>query len=470
MPPLLRGVKVIDMNDTITAIATPSGEGGIGIIRISGKDALAIASNLFHPATGEALQEPEPQKVLFGEVCDPESKQCIDQVLLTFFKGPKSYTAEDVIEISAHGGTWITSRILELILGQGARLAEPGEFTRRAFTNGKLDLTQAEAVADVIDSASDKALISALAQLKGGLSRRLGTLHETLLNAQAQLEATIDFSEDGLTFQSREATQNQIQQVENDLRKLVHSFQQGRIYREGMRIALVGKPNVGKSSLLNALLREDRAIVTAYAGTTRDTLEERVRIKDTHIIIIDSAGLRNNPEVIEEEGIERTRLALEKSDLVLVVFDQSEPLDDNDKLLMNAVGEKPRLVVLNKSDLPSSWPPDQLKEFLTGEQPINLSAKTLEGFDSLEEVLYQKAIGGERATESIIITRERHRDHLQQAAEALQRASESLLEGLSEELVAVDVTLAMEHLGAVLGKTFEEDLLDKIFGQFCIGK
>ena len=457
------------MNDTITAIATPPGEGGIGVIRLSGKDALVIALRLFHPATGP-VEEPPPKKVLFGEIRDPESDECIDQVLLTFFKKPKSYTAEDVIEISAHGGAWIVSRILELVLGQGARLAEPGEFTRRAFTNGRLDLTQAEAVADVIDSASDKALSSAIAQLKGGLSHRLNNLHETLLNVQAQLEASIDFTEDGLTFQSREATQNQIREVETDLRKLVDSFRQGRIYREGMRVTLIGKPNVGKSSLLNALLQEDRAIVTAYAGTTRDTLEERARIKDIHIIITDSAGLRDNPEVIEEEGIERTRAALESSDLALVVFDPSEPIDDNDQLLMNEVGEKPRLVVLNKSDLPAVWPQDQIKNFLAGEQPITLSAKTLGGFESLTEALHQKATGGERTGESLVITRERHRDHLQQAAEALHNASETLAEGLSEELIAVDITLAMEHLGSILGKTFEEDLLDKIFGQFCIGK
>jgi tRNA modification GTPase len=284
------------------------------------------------------------------------------------------------------------------------------------------------------------------------------------------LEASIDFTEDGLTFQSREATQNQIREVETDLRKLVDSFRQGRIYREGMRVTLIGKPNVGKSSLLNALLQEDRAIVTAYAGTTRDTLEERARIKDIHIIITDSAGLRDNPEVIEEEGIERTRAALESSDLALVVFDPSEPIDDNDQLLMNEVGEKPRLVVLNKSDLPVVWPQDQIKNFLAGEQPITLSAKTLGGFESLTEALHQKATGGERTGESLVITRERHRDHLQQAAEALHNASETLAEGLSEELIAVDITLAMEHLGSILGKTFEEDLLDKIFGQFCIGK
>ena len=458
------------MNNTITAIATPPGEGGIGIIRISGENTLSIGMQLFHPATGKPIQKPEPQKVIFGEIRDPASGQCVDEVLLTFFKGPRSYTAEDVIEISAHGGTLTTSKILELILAQGARLAEPGEFTRRAFTNGRLDLTQAEAVADVIESASDKALNSALAQLKGGLSQRLNILQENLLSAQAQLEAAIDFSEDGLTFQSRETTQKNIQQVENELRKLVDSFRQGRIFREGMRVTLIGKPNVGKSSLLNTLLQEDRAIVTPIAGTTRDTLEERVRIKDIHLVIIDSAGLRDNPEVIEQKGIERTRLALEKSDLALVIFDISQPLDDNDKLLMKEVGQKPRLVVLNKSDLPSSWQPEQVKIFLDGDQPLTLSSKTLDGFNSLKDALYQKGIGGERVGESLVITRERHRDQLQLAAQSLQKAGESLQQGLSEELVTIDITLAMEHLGSVLGKTFEEDLLDKIFGKFCIGK
>jgi tRNA modification GTPase len=457
-------------SDTITAIATPPGEGGLGIIRISGEKALGIALQLFHPASGKIMQEPEPQKVLFGEVRDPASGQCVDEVLLTFFKAPKSYTAEDVVEISAHGGTWITTKILELVLAQGARLAEPGEFTRRAFTNGRLDLTQAEAVADVIESASDKALNSALSQLKGGLSKRLNTLHESLLSAQAQLEASIDFSEDGLTFESRETTEKNIHQVEQELRKLVDTFRHGKIIREGMRVTLVGKPNVGKSSLLNALLQEDRAIVTPIAGTTRDTLEERARIKDIHITLIDSAGLRDNPEMIEEEGIERTRAALQKADLALVMFDTSEPLDDNDQLLMQEVGEKTRLIVLNKSDLPAAWQSKQIKNFLAGDEPLVMSAKSGAGFDSLKEFIYQKATAGERAGESLIITREHHRDHLQQAAQALHNAGNSLKDGHSEELVAVDVTLAMEHLGIILGKTFEEDLLDKIFGQFCIGK
>ena len=309
-----------------------------------------------------------------------------------------------------------------------------------------------------------------MSQLKGGLSKRLNTLHQNLLAAQAQLEASIDFSEEGLTFESRDTTKKKIQEVGEDLSELAGSFKQGKIVKDGIQVALVGKPNVGKSSLLNAFLQEDRAIVTPIAGTTRDTLEERVRIQDIHIVIIDSAGLRDNPEMIEEEGIQRTRSVLEKADLALVIFDVSQPLDDNDKLLIREVGDKPKTVVLNKSDLPLSWQPDQLGKFLKGESPLTLSAKTLNGFDKLKETLYQKAIGGERKGESLIITRERHRDHLHQAAQALQKAVKSLSYGLSEELVAVDVALAMEHLEIILGKTFEEDLLDKIFGQFCIGK
>jgi tRNA modification GTPase len=458
----------MEMNDTIAALATPLGEGGISVIRISGENALLIATGLFHSSSG--LLPPPPQKVLFGEIRDPESGQVIDEVLLTYFKKPNSYTGEHVVEISGHGGTMVSTTLLQLILRQGARLAEPGEFTRRAFINGRLDLTQAEAVADLIDAASTKALNSAVSQLKGGLSRRINKLFEQLLAVQAQLEAAIDFSEEGLTFQSRETTGQQIEEVKNEMLSMVHSFRQGKIIREGMRVTLIGKPNVGKSSLLNALMQEDRAIVTDIAGTTRDTLEERVRIKDIHIVIIDSAGLRDNPEMIEEEGIRRTRNALAQSDLALVLFDPSQPLDGNDELLMSEVGDQPRCVLFNKSDLEQQWANDKVENFLQGVKPISLSTKTGAGLEDLKEAIYNHAIRGERVGESIAITRERHRDHLQQAAESLDTASANMISGCSEELIAVDVTLAMEHLGSVLGKTFAEDLLDKIFGQFCIGK
>jgi len=458
------------MNDTITALATPPGEGGISIIRISGENALSIGKTLFHLKSKIQNQVLPVQKVLLGEIRDPVSGQVIDEVLFTWFKKPNSYTGEDVVEISGHGGTLVSNTLLQLILKQGARLAEPGEFTRRAFTFGRLDLAQAEAVADLIDAASEKALNSAVSQLKGGLSKRINKLFDELLEVQAQLEAAIDFSEEGLTFQSRETTVSQIKKVEKEIISLVQSFRQGKIIHEGMRIALVGKPNVGKSSLFNALMQEDRAIVTDMPGTTRDTLEERIRIKDIHVVVTDSAGLRDNPEIVEEEGIERTRSALTQSDLALLVFDQSRPLDGNDELLMEEVKDKPWLILLNKSDLDPQWKKEEITKFWGNETIISISAKTGLGLNNLKDTIYNFATKGERQGDPIIITRERHRDHLKQATIALDSASKNLNAGYSEELIAVDINLAIEHLGAVLGKTFAEDLLDKIFGQFCIGK
>ena len=460
----------MENNDTIVAIATPPGEGGISVIRISGGNVLSLASKLFHSSFDILKNTPPSHKVLFGEILDPNSKRVIDEVLFTWFKKPNSYTGEDVVEISCHGGTLVTSTILENILRQGVRLAKPGEFTRRAFVHGRIDLAQAEAVVDLIEAASDKALNCAVLQLKGELSRRINNLFDQLLAVQAQLEAAIDFSEEGLTFQSREKTGQQIKGIKIEVRKLVDSFHQGKIIREGARVTLVGKPNTGKSSLLNTLMQEDRAIVTDIPGTTRDTLEERIKVKDIHIVIVDSAGLRSEPEIVEEEGIQRTRNALEKSDLVLVVFDTSQPLDENDDLLMNELGDKPRCILFNKSDLEQKWEKEKIKKFLRDDKPISISAKTRAGMQDLIEAIYGFAVKGESMGESIFITRERHRNHLKQAATALEIAFESLRSGCSEELIAVDVNLALEHMGLVLGKSFEEDLLDKIFGQFCIGK
>ena len=460
----------METNDTIAALATPPGEGGISVIRISGENALTFARGLFHSIFDISKNIPPAQKVLFGEIRDPESNRVIDEVLFTWFKKPNSYTGENVVEISGHGGTQVSATLLELILRQGARLAEPGEFTRRAFIHGRLDLTQVEAVADLIGAASDRALNSAVLQLKGALSRRINSLLDQLLAVQAQLEAAIDFSEEGLTFQSRETTGQQIKGSKNEIFSLVSSFHQGKIIREGLRIALVGKPNVGKSSLLNALLQEDRAIVTSIPGTTRDTLEERIRVKDIHIVVTDSAGLRDNPEIVEEQGIQRTRNALAQSDLALVVFDPSQSFDGNDELLMKEVGDRPRCTLLNKSDLEQKWEKEKIDKFLKGEKPISISAKTGAGMPDLSEAIYNFAVKGEQAGESIFITRERHRNHLQQAATALDVAYTNMNSGYSEELIAVDINLAMEHISSILGKTFAEDLLDKIFGEFCIGK
>ena len=368
------------MSDTITAIATPMGEGGLSVIRLSGAQSLMFASALFRPSRGTDLKEFIPQRVYFGEILDPESQTIVDEVLLTYFKAPKSFTAEDVVEISAHGGLFVTTKILELIQGQGARLAEPGEFTRRAFLNGRIDLSQAEAVTDVIHAASDRALRSAMAQLKGNLSTQLNAWYERLLAVLAQLEASIDFSEEGLEFQKRETTLNEIQAIQKDLNALIQTYRQGKIFREGAQVVLLGKPNVGKSSLLNALLNEDRAIVTPLPGTTRDTLEERVRIHDIHINIIDAAGLRQNPELIEKEGIQRAKAALDRADLALVMFDGSKALDANDDLLVREVAGKPHRVLLNKCDLPEQLDVATLKKNFPDSEIIRVSAKTGERF------------------------------------------------------------------------------------------
>ena len=460
----------METNDTIAALATPPGEGGISVIRISGENALPIAGKLFHSSFDISNNVPPSHKVLFGEIRDSDSKCLIDEVLFTWFKKPNSYTGENVVEISGHGGPLVASKILGNIFRLGARLAEPGEFTRRAFIHGRIDLTQAEAVVDLIEAASEKALNSAISQLKGELSRRINNLFDRLLVVQAQLEAAIDFSEEGLTFQSRETTGQQIKKVKNEALLLAGSFNQGKIVREGVHITLVGKPNTGKSSLLNALMQEDRAIVSDKPGTTRDTLEERIRLKDIHIVIIDSAGLRNKPEIVEKEGIQRTRNALEKSDLALVVFDPSQPLDENDDLLMKELGDKPRCILFNKSDLVQKWGQGKIKNFLKSEEPILISAKTGAGMQDLTEAIYNFAVKGNRVGESIFITRERHRDHLKEVVTALDSAFNNICSGYSEELIAVDVNLALEHIGSILGKTFAEDLLDEIFGKFCIGK
>ena len=458
------------MSDTIAAIATPVGEGGINIIRISGSEAVPIASALFQPQGGQKVTDLKPLRVVYGNLIDPANGQAVDEVLLIRFRAPHSYTGEDVIEIHGHGGAYVSSKTLQLVLDQGARAAEPGEFTRRAFLNGRLDLSQAEAVADIIHAASDKALTSALAQLQGQLSKKLNTLYDALVQVLAQLEAAIDFPEEGLEFTQKQQLNERVQSTGAEIEKLVDSYRQGKIYREGLRVALVGKPNVGKSSLLNALLQEDRAIVTPHPGTTRDTLEERVRIKDIHITIVDTAGLRHQPGEIEQHGIERTRHALAQADLALVIFDGSHALDTNDAMLIKEVADKKKLVLLNKSDLTLQIDESSLLKQLGEKQAIDVSATKGKGIDALKNALYLFTQKGKTSGESIVITRERHRQALAQAQESLTRVSQSLQEDRSEDLIAVDLNSALEHLGGILGKTFVDDLLDQIFNDFCIGK
>jgi len=456
--------------DTISAIATPKGEGGLSVIRLSGPDAVTIARALFVKANGKPLSEKMvPQKAYFGELRSAEGT-CIDEAILTWFKAPKSYTAEDVVEICVHGGQYVSLKVLQRTLEAGARMAEPGEFTRRAFVNGRIDLSQAEAVIDVIHSASDQALKTATAQLKGNLSKKLSDLYDDVLAVLSQLSAAIDFPEDDLKFVQQAELLRKIGAIQSSITQLLGTYRQGKIFREGARVLLIGKPNVGKSSLMNALLDEERAIVTPHSGTTRDLLEESIRLRDIHINLIDSAGLRDNPEAIEEIGIERARNALKEADLAVVLFDQSRPLDESDRLLLCVVENKVRIAVLNKTDLPAKLDHSDLKQRLAGTPLLSISAKSLEGLEALKDAIYEKVAKGEHASESIVISRERHRSALAQTLEALERARESVENQLSEEFVAVDVQMAMDHLGGIVGKNFDEDLLDQIFNEFCIGK
>jgi len=457
------------VDNTIAAIATPAGEGGLSIIRFSGTSALTIAQKLFRTPAGNPTSKFSSHKVHLGSIQDPANGECIDEVILTWFQAPKSYTGEDIIEISAHGGVFVSSRILQLVLDYGARLAQPGEFTRRAFINGRIDLSQAEAVADLISAASDKALQSAIKQLKGHLSKQVNEVYDRLLSVLSQIEAAIDFPEEGLDFQKRAISINEIRQVLKKVNILISTYRQGKIFREGASVALVGKPNVGKSSLLNALLQEDRAIVTPYPGTTRDTLEERIRIKDIHINIIDSAGLRNHPEMVEKEGMQRTRLAISHADLVLVIFDRSQPLDENDDLIYKETGNKPKLVIINKCDLLENWSTDDLKLKIKSNHPILISAKEKNGLEALIDSIHDH-VALVATPGTIFVTRERHRAHLADASKSLKTTLESLEKQLSEEFVATDLVIAMNHLAAILGKSVGEELLDQIFNSFCIGK
>ncbi len=457
------------INETIAAIATPPGEGGVAIVRLSGPRSKEIVGKLFRSLVSPDLWK--PRTAYFGRIFDSDKKVDIDEVLVSWFKAPKSFTAEDIIEISSHGGVYVTSRILQLAICHGARLAEPGEFTKRAFLNGRLDLSQAEAVSDLIHACSEKSLQIALSQLRGNLSQSVNEIYQELLEVLSQVETAIDFPEEGLEFEARKRLIDKVQGVCEKLDSLIRSFDQGKIFREGAKIALAGKPNVGKSSLLNTILKEDRAIVTPIPGTTRDSLEERIRIKDIHASIIDTAGFRSNPDSIEQEGIRRAREILENADLVLVVFDGSSSLDDNDDLVMKEIGALPKITLINKSDLENRLDADQFSEEFSKSPILNVSAKDQSGIKELFDEIYKKVVSDKAvAGESSVIVRERHRDQLRRAFESLKIVCDTLSNNLSEEFIAVDINSALNSLGLILGKTFQEDLLDQIFNDFCIGK
>jgi len=475
--------------DTIAAVATPPGEGGIGIIRVSGPQAFPIAERIFRRA--RASQHPlASHRLYFGTIRDPETGEVLDRALLLTFRAPHSYTGEDVVEFSCHGSPLLLRRVLQLIWREGARPAQPGEFTQRAFLNGKLDLAQAEAVADLIRARTESQLRAALYLHEGALSRTVRQLSDTLLALLAQVEATIDFSEE-IGELDRDAFATQLSELQTQLEQLLMRARSGRLLREGVRVAIVGRPNVGKSSLLNALLGEDRAIVTPIPGTTRDLIEEAFQIQGVPIVVLDTAGLRECPDPVEQIGIERTHRAIEHADLLLMVCDLSEGLTEADRAILATLpADKPRILVWNKADLVPFAPLPQVPPTSGGNQAtvppadrgnlkegvsknaiaVRVSALTGEGLPALCEAILEAVNLTGVGEESLLLTHERHVQAVETARQHLISALEATRAGLPLEVLAVDLRGAWFALGEITGETVDEQLVNRIFRDFCIGK
>jgi tRNA modification GTPase len=461
----MRGDAVNDLADTIAAIATPLGEGGLAVIRISGPQALAIADRCFAPA-GNGAAKPSAagtHTIHFGHVV--RDTKVVDEALLAVMRAPRTFTREDVVELTCHGGVLPAKAVLETVLQNGARLAEPGEFTRRAFLNGRIDLAQAEAVADLIHSRTELALRAANEQLAGKLSRRINQLRDEMMATLAHVEAHIDFPDEDIAPDTREQLITRLEAAVASMDELLRTANEGQLLRRGIRAAIIGRPNAGKSSLLNQLLGHDRAIVSHIPGTTRDTIEETANIRGLPVIFIDTAGLREGGDTIEVEGIRRSRRSLENSELILHVLDNSEPLTDADQKFLAEFAHRKRLLVLNKIDLPAQL------ELTPGMDAVDVSCLTGQGIEALKDKIKQMAWSGEIGVEMLeVMINARHHDALQRARAATERTIEALRTEQTLELVAMDLRIGVNAIGEVVGKTTTEDLLDSIFSQFCIGK
>lgn len=463
--------------DTIAAIATPVGEGGISVIRISGPSAILLAARGFRGKTN--LTAADSHTIHVGEFLDAAGDP-IDQVVAGVFREPSSYTGEHVVELSCHGGVFVTRRILETLIGFGARLAQPGEFTKRAFLNGKIDLSQAEAVADLIRAKSERSHTASLRQLKGELSKRITAIRDALVEITGLLELELDFVEENLEFADKNKLMAQVDSALSQIASLVGTYHSGRLYRDGVRVVLAGMPNVGKSSLLNALLRENRAIVTDIPGTTRDTIEESVVIQGVPFTIVDTAGLRETVDRVEQEGVRRSHDQVRSSDVLLLILDLSRSLEHEESALAERLvndmrkESTPVILVLNKKDLGTGLNGElaQVAERLRPGGVVRISALTGDGLEELEETLVRTALGAglHREDASITVTNARHYDALVRAETSLNMARESLLKNESNELVAVDLRAALDCLGEITGVVTTDDILNDIFSKFCIGK
>jgi len=469
------------LNDTICAVATPPGQGGIGIVRVSGEKAIEVAAPMVRLRSGRHLKDAPARKLCHvrlletGAVADASrSIRCLDEALVAVMPSPHSYTGEDVVEIHCHGGPYLLERVCAQLVGSGARLAQPGEFTRRAFLNGKLDLAQAEAVLDTIRARTETGLRMAQEQLRGALSREIDGLREQLISLLAHVEAAIDFTEEDIAFVSDETAVRQLEGALADLVRLADAAAEGRIFREGLTAAIIGRPNVGKSSLLNALLRTDRAIVTPVPGTTRDVLEEAVNIRGIPVRLIDTAGVRETADPVEHEGIARSLRTLAEAELVLLILDGSVPMTEEDRELIARCEGMNLVFVVNKIDLapaPGAGPFRHEQAEAGPTRTVRISAKTGQGLDDLRDTIRTLFVRPDfEPNEAAVVTSLRHRTSILSAAEAVRRSLQSIQDHASKEFVAMDVRGAIDALGEITGSVTTEDILERIFSQFCIGK
>ena len=458
--------------DTIAAISTPPGEGAISIVRMSGEDSLKIAQKIYR---GKDLSKVPSHTINYGHIIDPKTKRKVDEVMVSVLRAPKTYTREDMVEINTHGGIVPTNDVLQLLLQNGARLAEPGEFTKRAFLHGRIDLTQAESVMDLIRAKTDRSMKVALDQLDGNLAHLIRNLRQDILDALAQVEVNIDYPEyDNVETMTTKMLKEKAIEVKKSIQQLIETAKQGKILRDGLATAIVGRPNVGKSSLLNHLLHEDKAIVTDVAGTTRDVIEEYVNVRGVPLKLIDTAGIRETEDKVEKIGVERSRKAIDKADLVLLLLNASEPLTAEDRELIKATNDKKRIVILNKTDLEQKLDRDELKQLMPdgNEMIIPLSVLKNDGLDKLEEEISRLFFnnGIENSQNTVIVTNARHLALLNKAEQSLDAVLKGIEAGMPVDLCQIDMTAAWDDLGEITGDSYQDELLDQLFSQFCLGK
>ncbi len=458
------------LDDTIAAIATAPGEGGIGIIRISGKDALNILDKIYRTKSGNKFKEFDSHTVKYGYIIDTSTEELIDECIALYMKSPKTYTKEDVVEINCHGGVVSTRKVLEAVLNSGARLSEPGEFTKRAFLNGRIDLSEAEAVMDLIRSKTDESAKIALEQAQGKTSKKVKEVSSKLLDALAHIEAAVAFPEDDVEDVVSEKVKKSVKEVIGEVELLIENSNAGKIYRDGLNTIIVGKPNVGKSSLLNILLQEKRAIVTDIPGTTRDVIEEYVNIKGIPIKLVDTAGIRETEDLVEKIGVEKSKEYLEKADLVILMLDNSRALEEQDKEIIEFVKGKKAIIIINKMDLNSNLDLNYIKERFSEENIIYTSINTESGVEEVKDKIASLVNSGHISVKDVYITNVRHRDVLVKAKESLIGGLNALEINMPLDMASVELKDAYLKLGEITGEAYSEDILDKIFSDFCIGK